>query len=121
MLMESIAKAIMASRGNQTERKDKDLIQDTGGKSKGIRDREPFQKPPRDEDRKPFRTKDRPNEERDMDTDKDTDKKNDNDTRISAIVTRLTHGHLATKVANISVARSLLSRMPPTFRQAIGA
>jgi len=118
--MESIAKMITASRGNQGPRKDRDLIQDTGGSSKGVRNREPEQKPPREDNKNTYRTKDRPNEDRDSDTDRDTDKKTDEDVRISAIAARLAHEHLAVRVASVTAARALLSRLPPTFRQAVG-
>jgi hypothetical protein len=49
-------------------------MDDTGGSSKGP-GREPDLKPPRDDVRKPFRTKNKPSAERDSDTDKDPDLK----------------------------------------------
>jgi hypothetical protein len=63
-----------SARGMQTKRKDKDLMSDTGGTSKG-REREPSQKPPREEMKKPYRTKDKPAQNRDKDTDNDKDLK----------------------------------------------
>jgi hypothetical protein len=63
-----------SSRGMQTRRKDKDLMSDTGGVSKG-REREPSVKPPREENKKPYRTKDKPARDRDKDTDNDKDLK----------------------------------------------
>ena len=63
-----------AARGQQLNRKDKDLMSDTGGTSKGP-GREPDLKPPRDDVRKPFRTKNKPADERDPDTDSDPDLK----------------------------------------------
>lgn len=57
---------VKASRGLQTRRKDKDLMSDTGGISKG-RDREPHNKPPRDDVKKRYRTKRKT--EKDPDTD----------------------------------------------------
>jgi len=63
-----------AARGQQLNRKDKDLMSDTGGSSKGP-GKEPNLKPPRDDVRKPFRTKNKPSDERDPDTDTDPDLK----------------------------------------------
>jgi hypothetical protein len=68
-----VAGWFVATRGTQTKRKDKDLMSDTGGSSKR-REREPDQKPPRDDVKKRFRTKDKPAETRDEDVDKDKDK-----------------------------------------------
>ena len=65
---------ITAARGQQLRRKDKDMMSDTGGSSKGP-GREPDLKPPRDDVRKPFRTKNKPADERDPDTDSDPDLK----------------------------------------------
>jgi hypothetical protein len=65
---------INAARGLQVKRKDKDLMSDTGGTSK-TREREPDQKPPREDMKKPFRTKDKKAPERDKDTDNDKDMK----------------------------------------------
>lgn len=45
-----------AGRGNQVVRKDKDLMRDTGGISKG-RDREPTKKPPRDDNKSRYKEK----------------------------------------------------------------
>ena len=66
--------ARVAARGLQVRRKDKDLMSDTGGTSKG-REREPEKKPPRDDMKKPHRTKDKTPEQRDKDTDNDKDMK----------------------------------------------
>lgn len=66
----------MAARGLQLNRKDKDVMKDDGGSSKGM-NKEPEFKPPRDDCRKPFRTKDKPANERDPDTDNDPDKRAD--------------------------------------------
>lgn len=71
--MEAIAERV-AARGLQVKRKDKDLMSDTGGTSKG-REREPDQKPPRDDVKKPHRTKNKPADQRDKDTDNDKDMK----------------------------------------------
>jgi hypothetical protein len=68
----SLAK--FAARGNQTKRKDKDLMRDTGGTSKG-RDREPHLKPPRDD------VKERYRDQRKRPDQKDTDTKEDNKDR----------------------------------------
>lgn len=74
MRIDSIVEAIVASQGNQVRRKDKDLMSDTGGTSK-VREREPQQKPPRDDMKNPYRTKDTPSKERDRDTQQDDDMK----------------------------------------------
>lgn len=58
-----------AGRGHQLQRKDKDLMNDTGGVSK-VRRREPEQKPPRSDSSNRYRTKDKTPEERDPDVDK---------------------------------------------------
>jgi len=63
----------VAKRGLQLQRKDKDLMSDTGGVSKG-REREPEIRPSREENKRPFRKKDKPAEVRDSDTDNDHDK-----------------------------------------------
>ena len=47
-IADKIAKDLIASRGNQVRRKDKDLMSDTGGTSKG-RDRSPDYKPSRED------------------------------------------------------------------------
>lgn len=75
--MNEIAKRVaahFASRGNQVRRKDKDLMSDTGGTSKG-RDREPHQKPPRDDVKNRHREKRKTKDEKDMDTQSDPDMK----------------------------------------------
>ena len=59
-----------AARGLQVRRKDKDLMQDTGGISKG-RDREPHAKPPRDDVKKRHKTKRKKKDEKDKDLDKE--------------------------------------------------
>jgi len=112
MRMESIVAnlvvSLLGSRGNQVNRKDKDLMSDTGGTSK-LREREPEQKPPREDMKKPYRTKDRPSEERDRDTDKDSDKKSDPDVRAARIVEKMA-GNQAMK------AKMELSRYPSTLK-----
>lgn len=55
-IADAVARWFIAGRGNQVRRKDKDLMQDTGGVSKG-RDREPHQKPPRDDVKKRYKEK----------------------------------------------------------------
>lgn len=67
-----LTESVLAARGVQVHRKDKDLMDDTGGTSKG-RDKEPSQKPPRDDVRHRDRPKDKPAPERDTDTDTDKD------------------------------------------------
>jgi hypothetical protein len=52
-----------ASKGNQSQRKDKDTMSDTGGSSKG-RDREPNQKPPRDDIKNRYKEKRKTKEQR---------------------------------------------------------
>ena len=60
-----------AARGQQTQRKDKDLMQDTGGITKN-RQREPSLKPPRSDSHNRYRTKDKTPEQRDPDVDRVT-------------------------------------------------
>jgi len=60
-----------AASGQQLQRKDKDLMSDTGGVSK-TRRREPEQKPPRDDSRNRYRIKTKTPDERDPDVDKKT-------------------------------------------------
>jgi len=55
-IADSVARWVVAGRGNQVQRKDKDLMSDTGGISKG-RDREPYLKPPRDDVKERYRDK----------------------------------------------------------------
>lgn len=62
-----------ASRGNQTRRKDKDLMQDTGGISKG-RDREPHVKPPRDDVKERYRDRRLTPDQQDKDTNENKDR-----------------------------------------------
>lgn len=62
------------SRGNQVNRKDKDLMSDTGGTSKG-RDREPSQKPSRDDLKNRYRSRRKNKYELDKDLDLDPDMK----------------------------------------------
>jgi len=71
-IAESIVRSIVGKRGLQVRRKDKDLMQDTGGVSKG-RKREPHKKPPRDDSKNRYRTKDLTPEQRDEDTHNDKD------------------------------------------------
>jgi len=71
LAMEVIATKV-AARGLQLNRKKKDTMRDTGGESKILR-REPELKPPRDDVRKPFRTKNKPKSEKDPDIDRDPD------------------------------------------------
>ena len=75
-IAESVARFMVAKRGLQMNRKDSDLIHDTGGTSKGA-DKDTDQRPPRDDVRKRFRTKDKPADQRDPDTDNDKDKRSD--------------------------------------------
>jgi hypothetical protein len=65
--------AILSARGQQTRRKDKDLMQDTGGISKG-RDREPDNKPPRDDLKDRYRDRRLVPEKIDKDTNEDKDR-----------------------------------------------
>jgi hypothetical protein len=74
--MKSISKELMriagelsGSSGRQTQRKDKDLMSDTGGISKN-RQRDPLQKPPRSDSHNRYRTKDKTPDQRDPDVDK---------------------------------------------------
>jgi hypothetical protein len=69
-----------AAKGQQVHRKDKDLMNDTGGTSKG-RYKEPDQKPPREDLRKPFNTKKKSPSDKDKDTDLDADTFLDKDVR----------------------------------------
>lgn len=68
----------VAARGLQVNRKDKDLMSDTGGTSKG-RDKKTPMKPPREDLKNRYRTKDKPSEERE----KDIDRNHDKDTKAS--------------------------------------
>ena len=71
------AKTRKSSRGQQTQRKDKDLMSDTGGRSKG-RKREPHIKPPREQNRyKPKRQV--PENVSDTDNDEDTSSEKNKD------------------------------------------
>ena len=67
LVREFFAVHCRGQRGLQVKRKDKDLMQDTGGVSKG-RDREPNQKPPRDDVKNRFRDKRLQPSEKDEDT-----------------------------------------------------
>ena len=71
-----IAKEFLASRGNQTNRKDKDNMSDTGGSSKG-RLRSPNHRSPREDKRNRYKPKRKPKEELDQDTDLDPDNRAD--------------------------------------------
>ena len=55
-ITDRLVRQFFAARGLQIKRKDKDLMQDTGGGSKG-RDREPDFKPPRDDNKSRHRDK----------------------------------------------------------------
>ena len=68
-----IGRLVCNFRGIQINRKDKDLIDDTGGSSKITR--EPHQKPGRDDVRVRYRTKTKTPDERDTDVDTDKDMK----------------------------------------------
>ena len=107
-IVANLVVSLLGSRGNQVNRKDKDTMSDTGGSSK-LREREPEQKPPREDMKKLFRTKDRPREERDKDTDKDSDKKSDPDMRAAMIVEKMADDHSMR-------AKMELSRYPATLR-----
>lgn len=73
-IIDRLVRFILGARGIQKHRKDKDLMDDGGGTSKG-RDREPKDKPPRDDLKKRFRKKRKTPSECDLDTDNDPDKK----------------------------------------------
>jgi hypothetical protein len=107
----AITRAVLASRGNQVVRKDKDLMSDTGGKTKG-RDREPDQKPPREDMENRYRTKDTPSKEREKDIQKDPDVKSDPDLRLSMLANRV--------ASNPMMAKAVLARYPATFHLAVG-
>lgn len=83
-IVQRLSDSILAARGIQVQRKDKDLMQDTGGTSKG-RDREPSQKPPRDDVKHRDRPKDKPAPDRDRDTDTDKDTNSDKDKKLAGI------------------------------------
>lgn len=68
-LADRVAASVLAARGQQTQRKDKDLMSDTGGVSKN-RQRDPELKPPRSDSTNRYRTKDKTPDERDPDVDK---------------------------------------------------
>ena len=65
-----------AAKGQQTRRKDKDLMSDTGGISKG-RPSEPNERPPRYDLRKPWNKKKKNPSDMDKDTDLDKDLRKD--------------------------------------------
>ena len=67
-------KKVDGSRGQQVVRKDKDLMSDTGGTSKG-RIREPHNKPPRDDMKNRYKPKRQTSDDLDKDTDQDVDLK----------------------------------------------
>jgi len=71
-IVESIVRDVVAARGQQVRRKDKDLMRDTGGVSKG-REREPTSKPPRDDSKSRYRQKKLTPEQQDDDTHNDKD------------------------------------------------
>lgn len=66
--------SVTAARGLQLNRKDKDLMSDTGGRSKNRADVTKI-RAPRDDVRNPWRTKDKPSKDRDPDVDNDPDLK----------------------------------------------
>ena len=66
-----ISEEMSGSSGHQTQRKDKDLMSDTGGISKN-RQKEPEIKPPRTDSHNRYRTKDKTPEQRDPDVDRVT-------------------------------------------------
>jgi hypothetical protein len=68
-MAERVAMGLIGSRGCQTQRKDKDLMSDTGGISKN-RQRSPDSKPPRSDSSNRYRTKDKTPDQRDPDVDK---------------------------------------------------
>lgn len=74
--MEKLTERV-AKRGLQKKRKDRDTMQDGGGSSKGRKTYRPKDKPPRDDLKKRYRTKNKPADERDRDTDNDRDKRKD--------------------------------------------
>jgi hypothetical protein len=101
MLSDRVAANFCANRGNQTQRKDVDLMRDTGGISKN-RQRLPEKNPPRSDSANRYRTKDKPADERDKDVDNsDVEKKEKTASNFEA------------------VARTALSRSPRTLREAV--
>lgn len=72
-IIERVALCFLGARGLQVRRKDKDLMQDTGGVSKG-RDREPTNKPPRDDRKDRYRDKRLKPEQIDKDTNQHKDR-----------------------------------------------
>jgi hypothetical protein len=68
-----VALCFLGARGLQVRRKDKDLMQDTGGVSKG-RDREPTNKPPRDDRKERYRDRRLTPEQIDEDTNQHKDR-----------------------------------------------
>ena len=77
-IVEKVAMSILGNRGVQGPRKDRDLIKDTGGTSKG-RDLATPMKPSRTDLKKRYRTKDTPSEHHDRDTDKSQGEVGDKD------------------------------------------
>lgn len=69
VLGDRVASHFLAARGQQTQRKDKDLMQDTGGISKN-RQRSPDLKPPRTDSHNRYRIKDKTPDQRDPDVDR---------------------------------------------------
>ena len=82
-MADRVARGMAAARGLQVVRKDKDTMSDTGGSSK-TRDREPDLKPRREDVRKPFRTKNRTDEEKDGDLNGEKDKTDDKDVKTAS-------------------------------------
>ena len=77
-IVEKVAMSVLSTRGMQGPRKDRDLMSDTGGTSKGRELKTPL-KPPRDDLKKRYRTKDTPSEHHEKDTDRNPDKGADKD------------------------------------------
>ena len=99
-----VGRVVCNSRGLQVRRKNKDTMQDTGGDSK-TRDREPDIKPRREDVRKPFRTKNKTETEKDLDVDNRKDKMDDSDIKAS--------------MDFVMMAKKELSRWPARFIEAI--
>lgn len=108
VLGDKVAMSIVAARGLQVNRKDKDTMSDTGGSSKKP-DKEPSIKPPREDVSKPWRTKDKTKEEKDPDVDRDKDRARDR--------TRDPDTHVAS--SQVSIAKQELARWPRKFADAV--
>lgn len=115
-----IAKSIVAARGQQVRRKDKDLMSDTGGISKGLK-REPSKKPPRDDLRNRYRKKDKPSKEWDKDIDMDKDLKvSSRRARLGKNNKFLINSSIDRIAKNISFIKSLLSNIPKRLKELVG-